>query len=69
MLIYAEVLCDPADASATVVHRPADGCDDLVNRNHERVGKTHVSDKTTEGSKSFSPRPIPLTGPHVRVYK
>ena len=56
MVVDAEVLRDPADASAAVEHRAADAGDDLVDRDHERVGNANVSEKTTEGSESFSPR-------------
>ena len=61
VVVDAEVLCDPADAGASVVHRGADGGDNLVDRDHERIGNANVGEETTEGSESFSPRPPPPT--------
>ena len=57
MVIDAETPYNPADASTAVVHRGTDGGDDLIKGDQERVSKTNVSDKTTEGSESFSPGP------------
>ena len=37
MVVDAEVLRNRANTSAAVVHRAADGCDDLVDRDHKRV--------------------------------
>ena len=64
VMVDAEVLRDPTDAGTAGVHRAADGGDDLVDRDHERIGNANVGDKTTEGSESFSPRPpyfLPVT--------
>ena len=57
MVVNAEVLRDPADADAAAVHGAADGGNELVDRDHKRVRNAHGSEKTTEGSESFSPRP------------
>ena len=57
MVVDAEVLGDRADAGAAVEHRATDPSDDLVNEDHKRVRNAHASEKTTEGSKSFRPRP------------
>ena len=57
MVVDAETPRDRGDASAAGEHRAADASDDLVDRDHERVGKANVGEKTTEGSESFSPRP------------
>ena len=57
MVVDAKVRRDPTDAGTAVVHRGADGCNDLVDRDHEGVSKTNVGEKTAEGSESFSPRP------------
>ena len=49
MVVDAKTPRDSGDASAAVEHAGADAGDDLVDRDHERVCKTDVSDKTTEG--------------------
>ena len=69
VVVDAEVLRDPADASASVVHRAADGCDDLVDRDDERVRNAKVTEKTTEVSESFSPRPPDLTTLFCATYE
>ena len=53
VVVNAEVLRDPADAGTSVVHRAADGGNDLVDRDNERVENANVGNKTTEGSESF----------------
>ena len=62
MVVDTEALRNPADASAAVEHRAAEASDDLVDRDHKRVRNANVDDKTTEGSESFSPRPLLLVG-------
>ena len=66
VVVNAEVLRDPADAGTSVVHRAADGGNDLVDRDNERVGNANVGNKTTEGSESFSPRPLRSRQPQRR---
>ena len=68
VVVNAKPLGDLADADAAGVHRAADGCDDLINRDNERVSKTNVTDKTTEGSESFSPRPPLLASVAVHTH-
>ena len=66
VVVNAEVLRDPADAGTSVVHRAADGGNDLVDRDNERVENANVGNKTTEGSESFSPRPLRSRQPQRR---
>ena len=57
MVVDAETPRDRGDPSAAVEHRGADASDDLVDRDHERFRNAHGSEKPTEGSESFRPRP------------
>ena len=68
MVVDAETPRDRGDPSAAVEHRAADASDDLGDPDHERVRNAHGSEKPTEDSESFRPRPPPLSLTEQTVY-